>query len=125
MADAHTVDAGAQVGFTVTLTNKNGTSDAVGVSYSDPLPAGLGTNVVWSIASQSGPTANAFSLDNTTAGGQHLLFSPTTLHVGDTYTIHITGASTKHDASAVTLVGTLTNTATVTASNETTPDSPV
>ena len=67
---------------------------------------------------------SAFSLDNSTAGSQHLLFSPTTLHPGDTYTVDITGTSTKKDASPITLTGTLTNTATVTVGNEQTPDNP-
>jgi uncharacterized repeat protein (TIGR01451 family) len=122
-ADAATVDAGATVGFTVTLHNE-GLSDAIGVSYSDPLPAGLGNNIVWSIASQSGPTANAFSLDTTTAGSQHLLFSPTVVHPGNTYTVHITGLSTKADADSISLTGTLTNTATLTVGNEVPPDNP-
>src|SRR5262249_8990485 len=52
LADAHTVDAGAAVGFTVTLKNE-GVSDATGVSYSDPLPGGLGNDIVWSIDTQS------------------------------------------------------------------------
>jgi uncharacterized repeat protein (TIGR01451 family) len=123
VADTHTVDAGAQVGFTVTLKNE-GVSDATGVSYTDPLPAGLGNDIVWSIDTQSGPTPGAFGLDNSIAGSQHLLFSPTTLHVGDTYTVHIIGTSTKNDASASTLTGTVTNDATVSVGNEPTPDNP-
>src|SRR5262249_19578852 len=62
-----TVNAGGTASFTVTVFNE-GTGDATGVSFSDPLPAGLGADIVWSISSQSGPTANAFSLDNSTAG---------------------------------------------------------
>src|SRR4029077_4732732 len=95
-----------------------GVSDATGVSYSDPLPAGLGTDIVWSIDTQTGPIAGAFSLDNMTAGSQHLLFSPTVLHVGDTYTVHITGTSTKADANTPTLTGTVTNTAPATVGHD-------
>ena len=66
------------VGFTV-MVNNEGQGTATGVSFSDPLPAGLGTDIVWTIASQSGPTANAFSISGAGPGGQTLVFSPTTL----------------------------------------------
>ncbi|RNM16230.1 DUF11 domain-containing protein, partial [Nocardioides pocheonensis] len=53
-ADNATVNAGSQIGFTITATNSNaaGTGDATGVVINDPLPAGSGVD--WSIASGPG-----------------------------------------------------------------------
>jgi uncharacterized repeat protein (TIGR01451 family) len=67
-ADAGTVSAGQQVGFTVTLSNA-GPGDAVGLTLSDPLPA-LGGGNVWSIDPAS-PNAGAFQLV-AAGGGQSL-----------------------------------------------------
>src|SRR4029078_6759780 len=44
-ADAASVSAGEQIGFTVTLTN-HGAGEAKGVQFTDVLPAGL----TWSIS---------------------------------------------------------------------------
>src|SRR5262249_4066755 len=46
------VNAGGQASFTVTVANA-GQGTATGVSFADALPAGLGNDVVWSVASQS------------------------------------------------------------------------
>src|SRR5207302_1372058 len=51
-ADSSTVNAGGTAGFTVTVYNE-GNGAATGASFSDPLPAGAGADITWSIASQS------------------------------------------------------------------------
>src|SRR4029077_7381086 len=69
-----TVNAGGTASYTVTVFNE-GTGTATGVSFSDLLPAGLGTDVVWSIASQTTP--GTFTISGAGPGGQNLLFNPT------------------------------------------------
>jgi choice-of-anchor A domain-containing protein/uncharacterized repeat protein (TIGR01451 family) len=109
------VNAGGQASFTVTVANV-GQGTATGVSFADPLPAGLGNDVVWSVAAQS--TAGAFSVGGPGPGGQSLLFSPTTLAAGASYSVTVTGHTTFADVSPSTFTGTLPNTATVSAANE-------
>jgi len=109
------VNASGQASFTVTVAN-SGQGTATGVSFADPLPAGLGNDVVWSVASQS--VAGAFSVGGAGPGGQSLLFSPTTLAPGASYSVTVTGRTTFADASPGTFTGTLPNTATVSAANE-------
>src|SRR5262249_4029374 len=50
-ADAASVNAGEQIGFTVTISN-SGDGLATGLAFTDALPGGPGID--WSIASQSG-----------------------------------------------------------------------
>jgi choice-of-anchor A domain-containing protein/uncharacterized repeat protein (TIGR01451 family) len=109
------VNAGGQASFTVTVAN-DGQGTATGVSFADPLPAGLGNDVVWSVASQS--AAGAFSVGGSGPGGQSLLFSPTALAPGASYSATVTGRTTFADVSPGTFTGTLPNTATVSAANE-------
>jgi choice-of-anchor A domain-containing protein/uncharacterized repeat protein (TIGR01451 family) len=111
------VNAGGQASFTVTVAN-TGPGTATGVTFADALPAGLGNDIVWSVASQS--TAGAFSVGGSGPGGQSLLFSPTTLAPGASYSVTVTGRTTFADVSAGTFTGTLANTATVSAANEAT-----
>src|SRR5205823_13955486 len=47
-ADASSVSAGSQIGFSVTLTNVSTSVNAAGVTATDQLPAGTGVD--WSIA---------------------------------------------------------------------------
>ena len=114
-ADSATIVAGQTAGFVVTISN-TGTATATGVSFSDPLPAGAGTDIVWSISTQD--AANDFSISGTTAGSQSLVFSPTTLAAGESHTVTLTGTVSAADA-PTSFTGTLVNTATVTAGNET------
>jgi choice-of-anchor A domain-containing protein/uncharacterized repeat protein (TIGR01451 family) len=109
------VNAGGQASFTVTVANA-GQGTATGVSFAATLPAGLGNDVVWSVASQS--AAGAFSVGGTGPGGQSLLFSPTTLAPGASYSVTVTGRTTFADVSPGTFTGTLPDTATVSAANE-------
>ncbi len=109
------VNAGGQASFTVTVAN-TGQGTATGVTFADPLPAGLGNNIVWSVASQS--VAGAFSIGGSGPGSQSLRFNPTTLAPGARYSVTITGRTTFADVSSGTFTGTLPNTATVSAANE-------
>ena len=59
-ADADAVEAGAQIGFTVTLSN-GGDGEAAGLAFTDALPGGPGID--WTIESQSG----GFSITGTGA----------------------------------------------------------
>jgi choice-of-anchor A domain-containing protein/uncharacterized repeat protein (TIGR01451 family) len=109
------INASGLASFTLTVAN-TGQGTATGVSFADLLPAGLGNDVVWSVASQS--AAGAFSVSGSGPGGQSLLFSPGTLAPGASYSVTVTGRTTFADVSQVTFTGTLTSTATVSAANE-------
>src|SRR5207237_364495 len=116
-----TVNAGGTASFTVTLTN-DGTGTATGVSFSDALPAGLSGDVSWSISSQDG---SAFSISGAT-GSQHLVLSPTRLTASESHTVTVTATvladDTAPEASAGAFSGTLVNSASITAANETTTE---
>jgi uncharacterized repeat protein (TIGR01451 family) len=103
-ADAATVHAGAQIGFVVTIAN-SGDDTASGATLNDPMPAG----VTWSI---SGP-ANGFSLSG--SPGSHVAsFGPTNLAAGASASVHLVAVSVASTTPTVVL----TNTATVSATNE-------
>ncbi|MDT4925344.1 MAG: hypothetical protein QOG01_3057, partial [Pseudonocardiales bacterium] len=107
-ADAAAVDAGAQIGFTVTVSN-GGPGDATGVVLDDPLPAGNGVN--WSIA--SGPV-------NCTIQGspptETLHCTAVTLASGQSESVHVVSATAFASCAAYD------NTATVTATNSPSPN---
>jgi uncharacterized repeat protein (TIGR01451 family) len=96
--DKATINTGDQAGFTITITN-NGLGNAYNVSLTDTLPSG----VSWSIS----PASSGFSI----AGGV-LSASFATLAPGASKSVHIIGTTDAEDC------GTLSNTATVSASNE-------
>jgi uncharacterized repeat protein (TIGR01451 family) len=111
-ADASTVNAGDQIGFTVTVTN-SGAGTATGVTVNDPLPAGSGSGVTWTIESQSNPGLCSV---NPTAP-QTLSCGPTSLASGASFTVHITAQTSAAECS------TYNNTATVTTTNDGTDNS--
>src|SRR6185369_11890183 len=74
-ADAASVSAGDQIGFTVTVSNI-GTGNAAGLSFTDALPAGL----TWTID----PLSTGWSI----AGG-NLVYSGTTLAASASTTVHL------------------------------------
>ena len=74
-ADAASVSAGEQIGFTVTLQN-TGAGEAKGVQFTDVLPAGLS----WSIS----PASTGWSIAN-----GNLVYAPTTLAPGAVTTVHV------------------------------------
>ena len=103
-ADAASVNAGEQIGFTVTISN-NGEGLATGLAFTDDLPAGAG--VSWTIESQSG----GFSITGT-APNQSLAFAPTTLAGGASAWVHIVSNTTADSC------GVYDNTAAVTTGND-------
>jgi uncharacterized repeat protein (TIGR01451 family) len=117
------VDAGSQVGYTVTVKNV-GVGDALNVTLTDNstaglpttstfLPSGVHNDIVWSIPTGGNPSGDIV-LTGTTAGTQHLsLISGLTLAFNSTaISVHLVGTgSTQGD-------GVLDNRATVGASNE-------
>ena len=112
VADATTVDAGSQVGFTVTVANV-GVGDLAGVTLTDALPAGTNNDILWSIAPGGNPSGD-FVLNGTTPGSQSLSLVPNLALLNDSapISVHIVGTTSASD------VGTLVNNATVGASNE-------
>src|SRR5262249_1188681 len=46
---ANPVNAGSNIGFSITVSN-TGVADATGVTISDPLPAGAGTDLNWTLS---------------------------------------------------------------------------
>src|SRR4029079_9031670 len=97
-ADAPSVSSGDQIGFTVTVSNI-GTGNAAGLSFTDALPAGL----TWTID----PASTGWSI----AGG-NLVYTPTTLAAGANTTVHVKATSSADNC------GTVSNTASATATNE-------
>ena len=105
-ADDASVEAGSQIGFTVTISN-NGTGLATGLSFTDALPDGDG--ISWSIESQS--AGNPFSITGT-APNQSLVFAPTTLAAGASKFVHIVSSTTADSC------GKYDNTAEVSTTND-------
>jgi uncharacterized repeat protein (TIGR01451 family) len=122
-ADDDTVDAGAQIGFTITVGNSDaaGTGTAKGVVIDDPLPSGSG--VLWSI--ESGP-ANCSISANQQTGAQTLHCTAVDLGPGAGFVVHIVSstafASCKQYDNTASL--TATNHPTVTASDSTIVECP-
>jgi uncharacterized repeat protein (TIGR01451 family)/LPXTG-motif cell wall-anchored protein len=108
-ADAGTVDAGSNIGFTITVSN-TGAGTATNVVMTDPLPAGTGVD--WSIDNQSIPNACSIA-------GQppSEILNCTLNNMGPqaSASVHITSAT------AFASCKTYTNTATASATNEPTP----
>jgi len=84
-ADASSVSAGTQIGFTVTLTNVSPTVDAAGVAVTDPLPSGTGVD--WSIAAPSSGWSLSGSPPNET-----LTYSAALAH-NTTSQVHVVSAT--------------------------------
>ncbi|WP_088256040.1 DUF11 domain-containing protein [Fimbriiglobus ruber] len=110
-ADAPSVDAGGQAGFTVTISNAPGTSTATGLSLTDPLPTEAGTALNWSIDPAS-PNASTFVI----SGGSLQLLNngAVSLASGSSLVVHVV-ATTVPTASPLTVP--LVNTATITVPN--------
>ena len=104
VADDDAVEAGGQIGFTVTISN-NGAGTAKGLAFTDALPGGPG--ISWSIESQSG----GFSITGT-APDQDLVFAPTELAGESSAWVHIVSATTAESC------GLYDNTAQVTTTND-------
>ncbi len=86
-ADAASVSAGSQIGYTVTLGN-SGAGTASGLSLSDPLPAGSGVN--WSL--DAAHSDSGWSVTGTPPS-QSLAYSPSTLTPGTSTHAHVVSAT--------------------------------
>ena len=100
-ADSPTVTAGQTAGYTVTVTNTSSTTAASSVTLNDPLPAGLGKDISWSIASWSGATTDPFVITGS-KGSQTLTLvtNPGTLAAGQSISVHITGLTYANDVTS-------------------------
>ena len=120
-ADQSSVSAGNAAGFVLTIRN-DGADDAAGLTFSAPLPAGLGNDINWQVDPASGD-AGSFQITGG-MGNQVLSLAPdvTELPQGGSLTVHVTGLTSGNDAAPDTLQGSLVLTATVDALNEAAQD---
>jgi uncharacterized repeat protein (TIGR01451 family) len=103
-ADAASVNAGSNIGFTITVTN-SGAADATGVTISDPLPGGSGID--WAESPDNPNCSISGSPPNET-----LNCGPVTLAAGGgSLSVHVQSATTAASC------GTYNNTATFTSTN--------
>ncbi len=101
------VSAGTNIGFDITVSN-TGVADATNVTISDPLPAGAGNDLNWSLD----PAFTGCSITGA-IGSQVLNCSFATLAAGASIgPIHITSPTTQQDCAVVS------NTATVASGND-------
>jgi uncharacterized repeat protein (TIGR01451 family)/LPXTG-motif cell wall-anchored protein len=102
-ADAASVNAGGQIGFTVTASNsdESGVGTAVDVVIDDPLPAGTGVD--WSIA--SGPEGCTIQGAPPT---ETLHCAAVDLAPGDSLSVHVVSGTTTASCLAYPNVATLT-----------------
>jgi uncharacterized repeat protein (TIGR01451 family) len=114
-ADAASVNAGDPIGFHVVVSN-SGAGTATGVMVNDPLPAGSGSGVTWSIQSQSLSGTGACTITGS-AGSQTLVCGPVSVPAGGSFTVHITAQTSNTECS------TYNNTANVTTTNDGTDQS--
>ncbi len=105
-ADAATVDAGSQVGFTVTLSNVGGQA-ATGIAVTDTLPSG--TDVSWSV--DAGGSSAGWSVSGSPPN-QQLVWNQTSLAAGASTHAHVVSSTTTGTCGAV-----LSNTASFTSAN--------
>jgi uncharacterized repeat protein (TIGR01451 family) len=106
------VNAGSAIGFTVEVEN-TGTGDATGVVLNDPLPAGSGSGVTWTIDTSTGTPAN-FVLSGA-KGSQKLSLASSTLPAGADYKVHLVSLTSQTEC------GVYNNTATLTTGNANNP----
>ncbi len=97
-ADQSTITAGQTAGFIVSIAN-TGTAAANGVTLSDPLPAGLGNDINWTIDTSFGDHGD-FTITGS-VGHQVLSLASgiTTLAIGQSDTVHVTGLTSANDVS--------------------------
>ena len=122
--DAAQVNAGEQIGFTLTVYN-DGSGDAHGVTLSDTLPMNAGLS--WSIASQGAGwnSTCAIAAGKLTCGGQSGVTVPAgTSQEESTFTVHITSPTTAATGGVCPEgSGVIDNTGHVTTTNDGSDDS--
>jgi len=107
-ADASSVNAGSDIGFTVTVTN-SGVADATGVTISDSLPGGTGATPVHWVESPDNPNCTISGSD----GSQSLSCGPVTLAAGGgSLSVHVSASTTADNC------GLYDNTASFTTTND-------
>ena len=131
-ADADSVNAGDQIGFTVTLSNSSSAGPARGLTLSDPLPSGTGID--WSIASQSVPAgincviSGSPPTETLNCGPTGNETGPFTLAAGASITVHVVSVtaygSCKVYENTVTVTGTNLTASPITAHDSTTVNCP-
>jgi len=105
--DAASVNAGSDIGFTITVTN-SGVADATGVTISDNLPGGTGTTPVHWVEDPDNPDCTISGSD----GSQSLSCGPVTLAAGGgSLSVHLSASTTADNC------GQYDNTATFTSDN--------
>lgn len=106
-ADAHQVNAGNPIGFTLTASNAQGAGTATGATLNDPLPSG--GDLYWTISPPySGPGSCSISGGE---GPQTLMCNFGNLAPGTTASVHVTSDTDYYSC------GTYTNTASLSATN--------
>ncbi|HEY2355303.1 MAG TPA: DUF11 domain-containing protein, partial [Gaiellaceae bacterium] len=115
-ADAAQVNAGEQIGFTLTVSN-TGTGDAKGVKLNDPLPTNAGLN--WTIESQGAGWNNTCSIAAGTLSCGPVTVPANTTQAASTFTVHITSTTTSATGGVCPSgSGVVDNTGTVTTTND-------
>ena len=117
-ADKSPVDAGDDIGFTVTVWNA-GAGDAYGTALNDPLPQNAGLS--WSIDAQGAGWNNTCSINpaGTTLSCGPVTVPANTTQIASTFTVHITSHTTKDTAgTCVGISGIVDNTGFVTTTND-------
>ncbi len=100
------VNAGEQIGFTITLHN-NGPGTATGAAINDPLPGGTSGTVTWSESPDSADCSIAGA-----PGSQLLTCGPKTLASGEEIAVHVVATTSAANC------GVYNNTATFTTTND-------
>jgi uncharacterized repeat protein (TIGR01451 family) len=113
-ADAAQVNAGDQIGFTLTVSN-SGAGDAHGVSLSDPLPTNAGLS--WQIASQGSGWGGTCAIAAGTLSCGPVTVPAGTTQSASTFTVHITSTTTSATGGVCPGRGVVNNTGSVSTTN--------
>ena len=115
-ADEAEVNAGAPIGFTLTVFN-NGTGDAHGATLTDTLPVKAGLN--WSIAGQGAGWNNTCAIAAGVLTCGPVTVPSGTIQSASTFTVHITSPTTAATAGVCPGgSGVINNTGNVTTTND-------
>jgi uncharacterized repeat protein (TIGR01451 family) len=90
-ADVGTVNAGEDIGFTITATNA-GPGTATDATLTDPLPSGEGVD--WSLDADGTSAADCVIVRDAGSGAQVLTCTPGDLPAGAVVTVHVLSATT-------------------------------
>ena len=117
-ADHASVNAGQDIGFTVTLAN-NGAGDSTGTTLSDALPGGSGVSYSLDVAGSTIPAGIACAVTGT-APTQSLACGPDAAHIPAAFTLAAHTTLILHVTSHTTAVscGPYANTATFVSGND-------